>query len=175
MGVRGDVVLQSMVVEDLVLVREVQAEHLRVAASSREAGLDVGAGELRAEGDYEAIDRRVLLGLGADGVEVEHVPLPVLQRDVAQVRALPNVKLDGPVGEGWVLAVSAGVLVYVSDASALLDHYQGAGHDRTDNVEPTITLYRQLHIDPARHVQERPPGKRRRTQCRKLVVVAWHE
>jgi hypothetical protein len=106
---------------------------------------------------------------------VEHVPLPVLQRDVAQISAFSDVELDGPVGEGRVLSSFAGVLVDVGYARAFLDHDQGARHDRTDHVEPTITLDRQLHVDPAGHVQERAAGKSRRAQGRELVVISGHE
>jgi hypothetical protein len=90
---------------------------------------------------------------------VEHVALPVLQGDVAQVRALADVELDGPVGEGRVLGARARVLVYVRDGGALLDHDEGARHDRADHVQPPVALDRHLHVDPPRHVKEDPPAK----------------
>src|SRR3712207_2989106 len=47
-GVRGDVILQRVVVEDLARVCEIQPEHLRVAPRCREPSLDVRTAELGA-------------------------------------------------------------------------------------------------------------------------------
>src|SRR5436309_9561359 len=100
-------------VKDLVGVGEVQAEHLRVATGCGKASLDVRTAKLGAQGDHEAVDRGILLGGTTDGVEVQDVPLPVLQRDVAQVCAFPDEKLYRAVAERRLLTVDGSVLVYV--------------------------------------------------------------
>ena len=77
-----------MMIQDLVGVREVKAEHLGIAARFGQARVHVGAAELGTQGDHEAVYGGVLACLAADGVEMQHVAAPVLQGDVAQIRTL---------------------------------------------------------------------------------------
>src|SRR5215208_4438587 len=174
-GVGGDVVLQRVVVEDLVRVGEVEPEHLRVAPRRREPRLDVRTAQLGAQRDHQAVYDGVPSGRGADGVEVQDVALPVLQGDVVYVRALPDEELDRAVAERGLLAAGRGVLVYVSDRGALLDHDESARHYGACDVEPAVALDRDLDGDPARHVKERPAGERRRAERRELVVAFRHQ
>ena len=99
--VRGEMVLQRVMVEDLVGVSEVQAEHLRVAARGREPGLDVGAARARSPRrrrgclwwrPCSASQRMVL--------KWSTLRPQFCKRDVAQIRALADVELDRPVAQG---------------------------------------------------------------------------
>src|SRR5829696_1449185 len=175
--VRGEVVLQRVMIEDLVGVGEVQAEHLGIAARFGQARVHVGAAELGSQGDHEAVYRGVLACLTADGVEMQHIAAPVLQGDVAQIRALADVELDRAVAQGRlvVLGAARGVLVYVGDRRALLDHEKCARHGGSGGVEPTVALDRYLYVHPSRHVQERPAREQRRGERRELVVVLRYE
>ena len=74
MGVRGKVVLQRVMIQDLVGVSEVQAEHLGIAARFGQSRVHVGAAELGTQGDHEAVYGGVPARLAADGVEMEHRP-----------------------------------------------------------------------------------------------------
>src|SRR3712207_2952270 len=106
---------------------------------------------------------------------MEHIPLPVLQRNVVHVRSLPDEELDRAVAESRFLTAGRGVLVYVGQRGALLDHDEGARHYGAGDVKPPIALDRYLDGGPARHVQKRPAGERRRAQRRELVVALGHE
>ncbi len=152
MGVRRQMVLQSVVVQYLLFVGEVESQHLRIAAGLGERRLHVCARKLGAERHYEAVDGRVLARRASDGVEVKDVTLPVLERDVTQVGPLADEQLHGPVGEDGLLAGGGGVLVDVRHRCALLDHDQGARRDGVGAIEPPIALDRDLHVHPARHV-----------------------
>src|SRR3954468_6163507 len=125
-------------VEDLVGVGKVQAEHLRVATGCGKSGLDVRTTKLGAQGDDEAVDRGVLPGGTADGVEVHDVPPPVLQRDVTKLCAFPDEKLYRAVAERRLLIVDGSVLVYVRHARVLLDQDEGARHYGANHVEPAV-------------------------------------
>ena len=91
------------------------------------------------------------------------------------VRALPDEELDRAVGQSRLLTAARRVLVYVCDGSTLFDHDERAGHYRAGDVEPPIALDRDLHVHPARHVEERTAAESGRGERGELVVALRNE
>jgi hypothetical protein len=77
------VVLERAVVEVLVAVGEVDAEHLREPTGLGEDGFDLRAREVAAERDAEGAELRIPLQLRALDGEVLDAAPPLLEADVA--------------------------------------------------------------------------------------------
>jgi hypothetical protein len=144
----------------------------RTSARPDEVDRGVLHGELRAEVAVHPLDERVLVRDGALGDEVVDVVRPVLDRGVADARALQRHELD----DGAVERVAG-----VRRGGAALDVVHGRSLVRDDEralelahvlrVDPEVGLEGDLHVRALRHVDERPSRPHGAVQRRELVVL----
>ena len=93
------VVDQQPVFEVLTVVREEQAEQLRVATGAGETGDRVDPHQVAAQGDDHRLEPRVAADAGHLVLEVDGVVVPVLEADQRELGAVTEVDLDvGGVG-----------------------------------------------------------------------------
>ena len=124
----------NVMIEDLVGVMKYSPSISEsLPASARPASTLVRL-SLEPRGYHEAVYGGVLACLACDGVEVQTVAAPVLQGDVAQIRALADVELDRPVAQGGLVLFGPvrGILVYVGDARIFFDDDERARHRGAD-------------------------------------------
>src|SRR5918994_458551 len=98
-AVRRLVELPRVVVEELVTVPEVDAEHLRQRVLPAQMRGNRRLRKLRPQGNVKRVQRRVLGEGRAFGHEMPDVAAPVLNLDVAQLGVLPDDQLDHSRGE----------------------------------------------------------------------------
>ncbi len=164
-------VLARVVVEVLVAVAEVEAQHVAVGAGAQEAGVQVDPGHRRAQAHVQGIQGRVPVGEGAlDGL-VEGPPAHPLDRHVLDLGALPGDHLHRRARQGLALQVGGEDLVHVGDLAAGLGDDEHPGEGRHPGpTEPPGHPHRQLQTDTPGHVEEDPVGPERGVQRRELPL-----
>ncbi len=156
----------------LALAGERDREDLAVRLLAEQVDRRVLHRQLRAEVAVDPLHRRVLVGDGALGHEVEDVLRPVLDGRVAN----PRVGLGGDLDHRGMQRVGGvdggGAALDVVDVRALLgDDQRPLELAHVLGVDPEVGLQRHLDLDAGGHVDEgaaRPDG---RVQRGELVVV----
>ena len=118
-----------MVIEELIAVAEVDAEHLGQRVLPAQVRGDRRLRELRAQRDVERVERRVLAENRALGHEVPDVAAPVLNLHVAQLGVLADDQLDHGRGERLHVLRRRAIGVGDERLGAFLEDGQGVGED----------------------------------------------
>jgi hypothetical protein len=159
------------VVEVLAAVGEVHAEHLAVPARAGQDALDLGPGQVSAEGHRQGADLGVALDLGALNREVGDSSSPVLQRHVANLGVGAGEDLHGGNRKRG-LQVRRNVPVYEGQGGAFLHHQDGVREHRgARRVQVCQGLERQLDLDASRHVNQGPARPERGVQGGELRAI----
>jgi hypothetical protein len=123
---------------------------------SRQRSLDSGLGELAAEGHVEKPQRGVFLQLRALIGEMPNVAAPLLDRDIADLRALAHEDLGRTGAVSGLVVLVGDVLVEVIEFRVSAGDDQCVRHDaRVRVVREVLADDRLVHDHAVGDVQER--------------------
>src|SRR5918995_4228506 len=174
-AVRRLMELPGVMIEELVAIREVDAEHLRQGVLPAQVRGNRRLRKLRPQSDVERVQRRILTENGALGHEVPDVAAPVLNLDVAELGILPDDQLDHRRGKR--LHVLRRRTEGVSDErlGALLDDSQGMREDGRSRLRNQAEgPERGVDRDALRDIEERASLPERGVQRLELAQRRLH-
>ena len=156
----------------LALAGEGDREDLAVGFAPEQVDRRVLHRQFRAEVAVDPLHRRLFLGDRALGDQVEDVLRPVLDRRVADPRALFGDDLDHRRVQRVGRVDRRGAALDVVDVGALLaDDQRPLELAHVLGVDPEVGLQRHLDLDPGRDVDEGTARPDRRVERGQFVVV----